>query len=166
MRKLILALLFCISAHSAFSQINLPEFHYTPVTPSYNNNQSYKSSYPALESYSNPLLKERIPLPEFNYSRTNTVLENGWYDAEVTYYNPRTETKSIYALDVQIHNDRVVAISFGEDGSIHTGDNNSGYSYSGGDLTFYKNKSGKIVSADTTVKIYTNAGSTYFNIKL
>lgn len=166
MRKLILALMLCISSHSAFGQINLPEFHYTPVTPSYNNNQSYRSSYPSLDSYSNPLLKDKIGLPEFNYSRTNTVLENGWYDAEVTYYNPRTETKSSYALDVKIHNDRVVAISFGNEGSIHTGDNNSGYSYSGGDLTFYQNKSGKIVSADATVKIYTNAGYTYFNIEL
>lgn len=158
--------MLCISSHSAYSQLSLPEFNYTPVTPSDNNNQSYSSSYPSLDSYSNPLLNDRIGLPEFNYSRTNTVLENGWYDAEVTYYNPRTETKSTYALDIKVHNDRVVAINFGEGESIHTGDNNSGYSYSGGDLTFYQNNSGKIVSADTTVKIYTNAGYTYFNIEL
>lgn len=166
MRKLILALFLSACSFSAYSQLSLPEFNYTPVNPSNNSNQSYSTSYPSLEIYSNPLLKEQIALPEFNYSRTNTVLENGWYDAEVTYYNPRTETKSIYDLDVKIHNDRVVAISFGEEGSIHTGDNNSGYSYSGGDLTFYKNKTGKIVSADTTVKIYTKAGYNYFNVEL
>lgn len=158
--------MLCISSHSAFSQINLPEFRYTPVTPSYNNNQSYRSSYSSLDSYSKPLLKDKIGLPEFNYSRTNTVLENGWYDAEVTYYNPRTETKSTYALNIKVHNDRVVAISFGEGESIHTGDNNSGYSYSGGDLTFYKNSIGEITLADTTVKIHTNAGYTYFKVEL
>lgn len=166
MKKFLLALTLCACSYSAYSQISLPEFRYTPVTPSNNSNQSSRSSYPTLEPYNNPLLKEQIQLPELNYSRTNTVLENGWYDAEVTYYNPRTETKSTYALDVQIHNDRVVIISFGNEGSLHTGSNNSGYTYSGGDLTFYQNKKGEIVSADTTVKIYTNAGYTYFKIEL
>lgn len=166
MKKFILALFLGACSFSAYSQLSLPEFNYTPVNPSNNSNQSYNTSYPSLDIYSNPLLKEQIPLPEFNYSRTNTVLENGWYDAEVTYYNPSTETKSTYALDVKIHNDRAIAISFGEGESIHTGSNNSGYSYSGGDLTFYQNKNGKIISADTTVKIYSNGYYTYFNIKL
>lgn len=166
MRKIILVLFVGACSFSAYSQLSLPEFNYTPVTPSNNSNQRFNNSYPNIESYSNHLLREQIPLPEFNYSRTNTVLENGWYDAEVTYYNPRTETKSTYALNVKIHNDRAIAISFGEGESVHTGSNNSGYSYSGGDLTFYKNKNGKIVAADTTVKIYSNGCYTYFNIKL
>lgn len=160
MRKTILALLLCFSSYSAYSQINLPEFRYTPTTP-----PTSRSSY-SLEPYSNPLLDKRIELPEFNYSRTNTILKSNWYEATVTYYNPRTETKSTYSLDVKVHNDRVVSISFGEGESIHTGANNSGYTYSGGDLTFYQNKSGKIVSADTTIKIYTNAGYAYFKVEL
>lgn len=160
MRKLILALLLCACSYSAYSQIDLPEFRYTPTTP-----PTSRSSY-TLEPYSNPLLDKKIELPEFNYSRTNTILKSDWYEATVTYYNPRTETKSTYSLDVKVHNDRVVAISFGEGESIHTGANNSGYTYSGGDLTFYQNKKGEIVSADTTVKTYRNGGYTYFKVEL
>ena len=152
--------MLCASSYSAYSQINLPTFEYTPTTP-----PSSRSSY-SLEPYNNPLLNSRIELPEFNYSRTNTILESDWYQATVTYYNPRTETKSKYNLGVRVHNDRIVAISFGDGGSIHTGANNSGYTYSGGDLIFRENMNGDIVSADTTAKIYTNAGYTYLKVEL
>lgn len=161
MKKLFLALSLSVCSLTAIGQsLSLPEFRYTPTNP-----PQSRSSY-SLDPCSNPLLKEQIPLPEFNYDRLNTILENGWYEATVEYSNANTYTKSTYTLDVKIHNDRVVTISFGNEGSLHTGSNNSGYTYSGGDLTFYQNQKGEIVSADTTVKIYKNGSYTYFKIEL
>lgn len=101
-----------------------------------------------------------------SYSRVNTILDNGWHEADVIYYNPRTKTKSTYTLNVKSHNDRIIAISFGNGESVHTGVNYNNYTYSGGDLTFYKNKRGQIVSADTTVKIFRNGSYTYYKLEL
>jgi len=65
-----------------------------------------------------------------------SAISNGWYNATVKYYNPNTDTQSTYSLSVRVENDAVTAIDFGNGGSVHSGYNNSGYSYSGGRLTF------------------------------
>lgn len=162
MRKVLLTLLMCICSYSVYSQIPLPDIGYTPISPSQPSTRSSRT----LEPYSNPLLQGQIPLPDISYERLNTIIENGWYTATIKYYNPNTETKSTYTLNVRVFNDRVTAISFGNDGSLHTGINNSGYTYSGGDLTFYQDKKGNIVAADTAVKIYRNGYTTTIEIEL
>jgi hypothetical protein len=79
-------------------------------------------------------------------------LENGVYSATVKYYNSSTGTHSTYTLDVEVESNRVVAIDFGNGASVHTGFNNSGYNYSGGDLKV-EIVNNKPVSAMTDVNI-------------
>ncbi len=91
-------------------------------------------------------------------------IENGWYEATVSYFNPKTFTKSNYRLNVKVEYNRVTAIDFGNGGSVHAGYNNSGYSYSGGTLSFRRDYSGNIVSASTRVTITEGYESTYYDI--
>ena len=75
-----------------------------------NGNAATKLSYPT----SKPVLTKSI--------------DDGWYKAIVmTGY-------SKYRLNVKVEYDRVVAIDFGNGGSVHTGMNNEGYTYGGGYL--------------------------------
>lgn len=99
------------------------------------------------------------------------VLKDGNYNAIVQYYNPSTYTKSTYELVVTVKGDRVTAIHFPNQGSLHSGYNNSGYSYNGGNLSFQysKNSSGQsyVSSASTSVTIrYSNGSQTVFNVTL
>ncbi|QIK59897.1 hypothetical protein G7050_08675 [Dysgonomonas sp. HDW5A] len=111
-----------------------------------------------------------IPLPQFNYTPLDTqghiiqssVLENGNYIARVKYYNSNTNTESTYTLNVNIVNDKVVRIYFGNGGYIQVGSNN----YTGGSLNFYTDQYGNLDSADTTVKIYRNGRYEYYYVEL
>ena len=86
-------------------------------------------------------------------------IEDGWYKATVEYYHYGTGTRSTYTLNVEVEYDKVVTIDFG-DGSVHSGYNNSGYTYTGGFLSYRKDYDGNITEATTRVSIYTQAGST------
>ena len=59
----------------------------------------------------------------------------------------------------KVESDRVVAIDFGNGGSVHSGYNNSGYYYTGGDLTFQYDYDRNIVGATTRVTV--QRSSTY-----
>lgn len=102
-----------------------------------------------------------------NYKvETTNVLKAGWYNATV-YYKSSTGQKSTYTLNVQVSNDAVIAINFGNGGSVHTGYNNEGYSYSGGSLSFSQDYNGNITGASTTVQIrYSNGTVELFQIEL
>lgn len=93
-------------------------------------------------------------------------IKDGWYEAIVSYYNPKTYTRSKYRLNVKVQYNRVVEIDFGNGGSVHAGYNNSGYVYSGGQLYFQRDYSGNIVSAEGKVTIMENLEYTYFDIKI
>lgn len=80
-------------------------------------------------------------------------IDNGWYVANVKYFNLSSGTISRYRLKVKVEYDRVTAIDFGNDGSVHTGYNSSGYFYSGGYLNFDKDYNNEIVAASTRVTI-------------
>lgn len=97
-----------------------------------------------------------------NYSQN--VLEDGTYSAIVEYYNPKTYQNSRYQLQVTVSSDRVIAIHFGNGGSLHSGSNNSEYRYQGGVLSFSTDYNGNITSAQASVSIYysnTNSTTTY-----
>ena len=94
-------------------------------------------------------------------------IDNGWYKASVKYYNYNTSTRGNYTLNVKVEYDRVVEIDFGEGGSVHTGFNNSNYTYSGGYLSLNKNYDGEIISASGKVTIrYTNGNTVTFDIEI
>ncbi len=94
------------------------------------------------------------------------VIDNGWYDANVSYYNPSTYQRSNYTLSVKVEYDSVTAIDFGNGGSVHSGYNNSGYSYYGGTLTMKRDYQGNIVAATTRVSVTDSNGTRTFDISI
>ena len=94
------------------------------------------------------------------------IIDNGWYDATVAYYNPSTYQRSNYTLSVKVEYDRVTVIDFGNGGSVHSGYNNSGYTYSGGSLTLKKDYQGNIVAATTRVSVSDSDGTRTFDITI
>ena len=106
-----------------------------------------------------------IPEREIHsYSAQN--IENGWYEALVSYYNPKTYQRSNYTLSVKVEFNRVTVIDFGNEGSIHSGYNNSGYTYNGGSLSFQKDFNGQISSATTQVSVSDTNGIRYYDVKI
>jgi len=73
--------------------------------------------------------------------------------AKVKYNNYSSGTISKYRLKVIVEYDRVAAIDFGNDGSVHSGNNSSGYFYSGVNLNFSNDYNNSIGSASTRVTV-------------
>lgn len=93
-------------------------------------------------------------------------IENGKYEATV-YYSSSTGHRAKYQLVVTVFNDAVTAIHFDNNGSVHSGYNNEGYSYSGGSLSFSRDYNGKITGASTTVEVrYSNGTKLLFKIEI
>ena len=93
-------------------------------------------------------------------------IENGKYEATV-YYSSSTGHRAKYQLVVTVFNDAVTAIHFDNNGSVHSGYNNEGYSYSGGSLSFSRDYNGKITGASTTVEVrYSNETKLLFKIEI
>lgn len=114
------------------------------------------NAYKLTQKLSNDLKIESVELGLKQY------FENGWHQAIVYYDNSNTNTNSRYKLDVKVESNRVITIIFPDGGSLHTGQNNSGYAYSGGDLDLDHHISGEIIRAKTVVKIMTsNSKLTY-----
>lgn len=106
-------------------------------------------------------------LPEsVNHSPVFQNLEDGWYDAVVSYSNPKTYQRSNYSLNVKVQYNRVTVIDFGNGGSVHSGYNNSGYTYYGGSLSFQRDFNGQITSATTQVSVSDTDGTRYYDIKI
>jgi hypothetical protein len=82
-------------------------------------------------------------------------IEDGWYAAIV-----KTGINAKYRLNVKVQYNSVVAIDFGNGGSVHTGFNNEGYVYSGGYLSVYGD------NATATVTVSDGRELKYFYITL
>jgi hypothetical protein len=93
-------------------------------------------------------------------------IDNGWYTARVGYYNAKTYTRATYSLKVKVEYNSVTAIDFGNGGSVHSGYNNSGYTYYGGSLYMEKNYQGQIVAATTKVTVYDKDGTRTYDIRI
>ncbi|MCW2258671.1 MULTISPECIES: hypothetical protein [Sphingobacterium] len=99
------------------------------------------------------------------YEPINTPkIKDGEYKAIVKYNNFSTNAMSTYELLITIKSERVIALHFPNEGSIHSGQNNSGYSYSGGALikNLKYDRSGAIFidSATTSIQVRYKNGST------
>lgn len=93
-------------------------------------------------------------------------IENGKYEATV-YYSSSTGHRAKYQLVVTVFNDAVTTIHFDNNGSVHSGYNSEGYSYSGGSLSFSRDYNGKVTGASTTVEVkYANGTRVQFKIAL
>jgi len=94
------------------------------------------------------------PLPPV--SKTNYVrhIADDIYIGTVFYLNLGNTYNAKYTLKVTVISGRIVKIDFGKGGSIHTGYNNEGYIYSGGDLIYKRDDDYDIVSASSTITIF------------
>lgn len=98
--------------------------------------------------------------------KSSAGIKDGWYSATVEYTNYNTGTHATYTLNVKVEYNSVVKIDFGNGGSVHTGYNNEGYVYSGGDLYFKKDYYGNINAATATVSISDTNGIRVFEIEI
>lgn len=116
---------------------------------------------------SSSLVAGSVPVVSTKITRNYSAkLTDGWYSAIVKYENYSTGTFATYTLDVKVEYNRVVKIDFGNGGSIHSGYNDDGYIYSGGDLYFEKDFEGNINAATATVTTSDNSGSKYYKVRI
>jgi hypothetical protein len=67
---------------------------------------------------------------------------------------------------VKVEYDRVTAIDFGNGGSVHSGFNNSGYTYSGGSLSMKRDYQGNLVGATKRVSVSDSNGTRTSDISI
>lgn len=115
------------------------------------------------------LLREANALglpPQKQYSEAVSGVEDGWYEATVKYSNSETYTRSTYTLNVEVESNRVVKIDFGNGGSVHSGYNNSGYYYSGGNLNFQYDFNRNIIGATTRVTVQRGGAYLTYDVEI
>lgn len=93
------------------------------------------------------------PLPPAGKTNYSRHVEDGVYNATVYYMNVGNSYSAKYTLKVSVSYGRVTKIDFGNGGNVHTGFNNEGYTYSGGELTYKRDNNYDIVSGTASVTI-------------
>lgn len=106
-------------------------------------------------------------LSTFNAVSQENEIQDGWYKATVKCSNFMTSTFETHILNVKVKSEQVIEIKLLEGGSIYSGYNNEGYTYSGGILYSEKDYKGKIISYEASVNIYESNGTVKnFKIKI
>ena len=107
--------------------------------------------------------------PVFEVTQRNfneIVLEDGVYEMTVNCKS-HTGLDQNYTLDVRVQDDRAVQIYFGNGGSVHSGRNNSGYTWRGGGIEWRTDWSGNITGGKAVMQIdYGNGQWQLFTIVL
>ena len=94
------------------------------------------------------------------------ILDDGIYELVVDYES-HTSHRTRYVLEVRIQNDNVTAIYFDNGGSVHSGWNNSGYSWSGGGIRWNTDYYGNITSGYAVIQVtYQGGGWQLFTVRL
>lgn len=143
MRRKILFLVFIVVSMIANAQFTV----FKPVVPDNSRSSSsvprssspftvYKPVVPD-NSRSTPIVPKSYG-PFSTYTPAETVVTGKTYNATVLYESS-TGHENTYELPVVVNNGSVVKIIFNKNGGcVHTGINNSGYKYYGGDLEYIK----------------------------
>jgi hypothetical protein len=106
-----------------------------------------------------PLVAKDTTIQSSSFSEElNSGIEDGWYQATVGYSNYS------YTLNVKVEDNTVTEIDFGNGGSIHSGQNSSEYTYSGGSLSFGIDSNGKITSGNASISVDDENGTKTFSI--
>lgn len=118
------------------------------------------------QSYIPPLASYTPSFPVSQRNIPDIILDDGVYEVVVEYQS-NTEHQATYKLDVYIQNDTVVKIYFNNGGSLHSGYNNSGYTFRGGGITFSTDFQGNITSGTARIQVdYGNGQWQYFIIHI
>lgn len=107
--------------------------------------------------------------PVFETTQRNlrqVILDDGIYELVVDCES-HTSHRARYILEVRIQNDNVTAIYFDNGGSVHSGWNNSGYSWSGGGIRWSTDYYGNITSGYAVIQVtYQGGGWQLFTVRL
>ena len=98
--------------------------------------------------------------PSFNVTQRNLdeiVLDDGIYELTVNCKS-HTGLDRDYTLEVRIQDDRVTQIYFGNGGSVHSGRNNSGYTWRGGGIRWNTDRYGNIKSGEAIMQVHYGNG--------
>ena len=98
--------------------------------------------------------------PVFDTTQRNlrqVILDDGVYELVVEYQS-HTSHSAQYVLDVRIQNDTVTAIYFDNGGSVHSGYNNSGYTWRGGGIRWRTDYYGDITSGHAIIQVTYKSG--------
>lgn len=93
--------------------------------------------------------------PVFNVTQRNLneiVLDDGVYELTVNCKS-HTGLDQNYTLDVRIQDDRVIQIYFSNGGSVHSGRNNTGYTWRGGGIAWNTDWYGNIQSGKAIMQV-------------
>jgi hypothetical protein len=94
------------------------------------------------------------------------TLPDGWYYAQVAYYNYATYVSADYNLKVKVKDGMVTVIRLNDGGVVHNGVNNDGYQYTGGKIEAnQEKKTGKMEYA-TQISISNGRSITSYNISI
>ena len=107
--------------------------------------------------------------PVFDVTERNlreVIMDNGVYELNVDY-SSNTGHRASYVLDVRVQNDKVICIYFNNGGYVHSGSNNSGYTWRGGGIRWNVDYYGTIRSGKAVIQVnYKGGGWQLFTIYL
>ncbi|MBR5147884.1 MAG: hypothetical protein IKV15_01645 [Bacteroidaceae bacterium] len=98
--------------------------------------------------------------PTFSVTQRNlrqVILDDGIYKLGVEYKSNSTNFAQ-YELEVRIQNDNVTHIYFGNDGYVHSGRNNSGYTWRGGGINWNVDFYGNITGGSAIIQVNYQGG--------
>jgi hypothetical protein len=104
------------------------------------------------------------PAPENPESQTNIHLEDGWRSATVTQSSHKKIDQSTSEMKVMVKKNKVVQIDLGNGKILHDGENESGYFFSGGVLSFEFDIASNSTIATTSVIIKDAGGNLSFYV--
>jgi hypothetical protein len=94
------------------------------------------------------------------------TLTDGWYYAEVAYYNYATYLSADYTLKVKVKDGMVIIIYLNNGGILHWGINNEGYLYTGGKLDVKEDKKSQKLQYTTQVSISNGRSISSYSISI
>lgn len=98
--------------------------------------------------------------PTFNVTQRNlgqVLLEDGVYNLVVEYKSNSTNYAQ-YKLEVRIQSDNVTHIYFDNGGYIHSGRNNSGYTWRGGGIKWNVDYYGNVTGGSAVIQVTYQGG--------
>jgi hypothetical protein len=93
------------------------------------------------------------PIPAIFNDETDSLLDDRWYTAIVTYSNHKKILKTTSDLKVEVKNNKVIKIDLGNGKILGSDEKESDYIYSGGVLSFEYDLRIKAKITKTSIKI-------------
>ena len=97
---------------------------------------------------------------------TQKSLTDGWYYAEVAYYNYATYLSADYTLKVKVKDGMVIIIYLNNGGNVHWGINSENYLYTGGKLDVKKDKKSQKLEYTTQVSVSNGRSISSYSISI